>query len=90
MPPKEQIQASINTYLTPILIVLVGYFLNAKIQDVDKRIERMEETKDIMIELRQRVNDMERRLGQVEDHKTSTLYRHEEIFYLNTPKTVWA
>ena len=90
MPPKEQIQASINTYLTPMLILLVGYLLNAKIQDVDKSIERMEETKDIMIELRQRMNDVERRLGIMEEQRTSRLYKNEETFYLKTPETVRA
>ena len=84
MPPKEQIQASIHAYLTPVLICLVGYLLNSKIAEVDRRIQRIEEARDTIIELRQRVDDMNRRLGHLEEHKTTILFKHEEEYHLTT------
>lgn len=90
MPPKEQIQASIHAYLTPVLICLVGYLLNSKITEVDRRIQRIEETRDTIIELRQRVEDMNRRITHLEDHKTSLLFKHEEEYRLTTHTSKYA
>ena len=66
---EQKIKAGIQQYLSPILILLVGYLLQDKITAIDKRIERIELAHQVIIEVRVKVADMERRIGIIEDRQ---------------------
>lgn len=77
---EQKIRMGIQSYLTPMLILIVGYLLNDKIGSVDRRLERLETGQETLIEVRQRVNDIERRVEKLEGHQPA---KHEEIFSLD-------
>ena len=74
---EQKIKAGIQQYLSPILILLVGYLLQDKITAIDKRIERIELAHQVIIEVRVKVADMERRIGIIEDRQ-SVWGKHEK------------
>lgn len=85
---SQQIKAGLQAYVTPILICIVGWLLNDKISSVDRRIERLETTQESVIEVRQRVSDLERRVGNIENNNNLERVpaKHEDIYSLNEPK----
>jgi hypothetical protein len=95
MPPKmqQQIRTGVQTYLTPILLGVIGYLLNAKIEEVNSKLAAFEQANKTLIQVEQRVINLEFRVNQMQDNRHSQLpmrerlvFRHEDIFTLKNKK----
>jgi hypothetical protein len=95
MPPKmqQQIRTGVQTYLTPILLGVIGYLLNAKIEEVNSKLAAFEQANKTLIQVEQRVINLEFRVNQMQDNRHSQLptrerlvYKHEDIYTLKNKK----
>ncbi len=79
---KSNIQEGIKLYLSPVLIMMVGYLLNKQLQSLESRLQKLESNTETIIELRMRTLEIERRLGIIENKTFTMAARHEEYYYL--------
>jgi hypothetical protein len=90
---QQSIRTGVQTYLTPILLGVIGYLLNAKIEEVNSKLAAFEQANKTLIQVEQRVINLEFRVNQMQDNKHSQrstrerlVYKHEDIFTIKNKK----
>lgn len=82
-----EIKSGIYQWITPLLIAIIGYMLKGEYAAIKASLQSLhqenKEKTEIIIEVREKVKDLERRLQRIEDSKQAVLYKHEETFYLS-------
>lgn len=90
----QQRRNELSNWISPALLAIIAFMMKNEYASIKNDLNELRKSNEIktemLIEIRTRVGELERRITKMEGKHSTALFRHEEIFTLNNKKRKYA